>query len=163
MDVISVFPSSFPEATHSFRRWGAGERRSVQIRSPWSLGWFQLLPINVFLASVSYYLWAIGPGDTIVHSWHGLFPCQSESANSPKQPSRTGCYGLKSRGFQLRLLWCRSTLAGDPGGVLLLRGPFPRVEPPGLGTSTRWAASHSNCLALHRETDFTISLFGTSR
>lgn len=46
----------------------------VQIWPPWSLGWFQLFPINVFLASVSYYLWAIGPGDTVIHGWHSFVP-----------------------------------------------------------------------------------------
>lgn len=99
------------------------------------------------------------------NSWLTQF-CSHANQKAQIPPHNCQELGFMSPGQEssrLGPLWCKSIAAGDSGGVSLHGGPSPVVEPPGLGTGVPWAASHSNCLALHRETDFTDSLFRTSR
>ena len=158
--IISLLPSSFPEDAHSLQEVKCCYERVSSNSATMELGLVSMTSHQCFSG---YYLWAIGPGDTITHSRHGFVSTPVREYKFPHTTVKNWVLWAPNQEVLAGPWWHRSITAEVPGGVSLLAGPSPVVEPPDLSTGAPWAASLSNCLALHRETDFTDPLFRTSR
>ena len=120
------------------RRCDAGVRRSFWIWPPWSLGWFQLFPINVFLASViTYGLLALERPLFMANMI--LFPCH-QKGQTPPPPNcqELGFMSPNQESSWWGLLWYWSIVAGVPGGDSQPGAPSPVVKPPAPGTGVPW-------------------------
>ena len=110
--LISLLPSSFHEDTLPFRRWNAATKGSVQIWPPWSLDWFQWLPISVFLTFVllpmGYWPWRHHNSQQTWFCFHASQRVQIP----PHNCQELGFMSLKPRGpgrtTMAQVYWSRS-------------------------------------------------------
>lgn len=136
-----------------FRRWDAAVKGSVQIWPPWSLGWFQWFPINVFLASE---LLPMGCWPWRHHnSWLTWF-CFHANWKVQIPPHDCQEVGFISSNQEVHgwPLWCRISCSKSPWWCFSPWGTFPSSGATKLGRWCSLGSLHSNCLAPRRKTDF---------